>query len=95
MNDLHIFNNPEFGQIRTVQLNNETYFAGKDVADALGYKDTSDALKKMYAELVLIRKELQAIRSSKEFFSDDRITIDRAPYGRIRCEGPQQRYKGQ
>lgn len=46
MNELQIFENAEFGQIRTVQLNNETYFVGKDVAEALGYKDTSDALKK-------------------------------------------------
>ena len=35
-----------FGTIRTVQMNNETYFVGKDVAESLGYKDTSDALKK-------------------------------------------------
>lgn len=46
MNELQIFNSPEFGQVRTVQLNNEIHFAGKDVARALGYKDTSDALKK-------------------------------------------------
>lgn len=37
MNELKIFENREFGQIRTVQLNNETYFVGKDVARALGY----------------------------------------------------------
>ena len=44
MNDLQIFKNEEFGEIRTVQLNNEVYFAGKDVAEALGYKNTKDAL---------------------------------------------------
>lgn len=46
MNDLQIYNNEEFGDIRTVQLNNETYFVGKDVATALGYADTFGALKK-------------------------------------------------
>lgn len=46
MNDLKIFKNAEFGQIRTVELNGEPWFVGKDVAEALGYKDTSDALKK-------------------------------------------------
>ena len=46
MNGLQTFNNAEFGQIRTVQLNNETYFVGKDVADALGYSNTRDALAK-------------------------------------------------
>ena len=35
--NLQIFKNVEFGEIRTVQRNNETYFVGKDVADALGY----------------------------------------------------------
>lgn len=41
MNELHIFENAEFGQIRTVQVNNETYFVGKDVADILGYQNGS------------------------------------------------------
>ena len=41
MNELQIFTNEEFGEIRTVQLNNETYFVGKDVADNLGYKNGS------------------------------------------------------
>lgn len=46
MSDLKIFQNAEFGQIRTVELNGEPWFVGKDIAGALGYKDTSDALKK-------------------------------------------------
>jgi prophage antirepressor-like protein len=36
-NNLQIFNSPEFGQIRTVELNGKIYFVGKDVAEALGY----------------------------------------------------------
>ena len=39
-----IFKNEEFGQIRTCTKNGETYFVGKDVASALGYKNTMDAL---------------------------------------------------
>ena len=46
MNNLQIFNSPDFGQIRTIQKNGEPWFVGKDVAEILGYKDTSDALKK-------------------------------------------------
>lgn len=46
MGELQIYNNEEFGDIRTVQLNNEIYFVGKDVATALGYADTFGALKK-------------------------------------------------
>lgn len=41
MSELKIFENAEFGQIRTVQLNNEIYFVGKDVADILGYQNGS------------------------------------------------------
>ena len=39
-----IFKNAEFGQIRTCMVDGETYFVGKDVASALGYKNTMDAL---------------------------------------------------
>lgn len=46
MNELMIFNNPEFGDIRTVEVNGEPWLVGKDVATALGYSDTSDALKR-------------------------------------------------
>lgn len=46
MNKLQIFNNEEFGQVRILTINNEPWFVGKDVAIALGYKDTADALKK-------------------------------------------------
>lgn len=45
MNDLQVFNNPEFGEIRTMELNGEPWLVGKDVAQALGYKDTVNALK--------------------------------------------------
>ena len=37
MNNLQIFNNAEFGSIRTVVIDDEPWFVGKDVADALGY----------------------------------------------------------
>lgn len=44
MNELQIFNNPEFGNIRTTMIDGEPWFAGKDVATALGYKNTADAI---------------------------------------------------
>ena len=46
MNELKIFENPEFGRMRGVIKNNDVWFVGKDVAEMLGYKDTADALKK-------------------------------------------------
>ncbi|HBE8429615.1 TPA: phage antirepressor [Clostridioides difficile] len=46
MNDLQIFKNNTFGEIRVVEIKEEPWFVGKDVAEKLGYKDTSDALKR-------------------------------------------------
>lgn len=45
MNDIQVFNNPEFGEIRTVEINNEPWFVGKDVAQALGYKNPQEAIR--------------------------------------------------
>ena len=50
MSDLYLsyktFSNNEFGEIRVLEIENEPWFVGKDVATILGYKDTSDAIKK-------------------------------------------------
>lgn len=45
MNEIKIFENQEFGKLRTLEKDNEMWFVGKDVAAALGYKDTVNALK--------------------------------------------------
>lgn len=44
MNELMIFNNPEFGEIRTIEENGKVLFCGKDVAEALGYSDPKKAI---------------------------------------------------
>lgn len=44
MNDLQIFSNPEFGQVRTVELDSQPWLVGKDVAEALGYKNPGKAI---------------------------------------------------
>lgn len=49
-NQLKVFNNSEFGSVRTILVNDEPYFVGKDVADILGYSNTSDALIKRVDE---------------------------------------------
>ncbi|HBF0791717.1 TPA: hypothetical protein KNP18_003297 [Clostridioides difficile] len=45
MNNLQIFKNNDFGEIRTIEIDNEVWFVGKDVAIALGYANTREALK--------------------------------------------------
>lgn len=44
MNELKVFTNEEFGQVRTVEIDGEPWLVGKDVAEALGYSNTKDAL---------------------------------------------------
>mgnify|MGYP002706004676 CR=1 FL=1 len=44
MNELQIFKNTEFGEIRTVTIDNEPWFVGKDIAEILGYANASKAL---------------------------------------------------
>lgn len=43
--NIKIFNNAEFGEIRVMLIDDDPWFVGKDIAVALGYKDTVNALK--------------------------------------------------
>ncbi len=45
MNNLQVFANEEFGQVRTVMIDSEPWFVGKDVARALGYTETQKAVR--------------------------------------------------
>lgn len=49
-NEIEIFKNEEFGQVRTMLINNEPYFVGKDVASILGYKEPRSAVSKKVDE---------------------------------------------
>ena len=44
MNDLQIFENEVFGKVRVIVIDNEPWFVGKDVAEALGYMNTRQAI---------------------------------------------------
>ena len=46
MEELQIFNNEEFGNVRSLMIDNEPWLVGKDVAEALGYGNPRDALSK-------------------------------------------------
>ncbi len=45
MNEIQIFNSPEFGEIRTVIIDGEPWFVGRDVANALGYAKPQNAVR--------------------------------------------------
>ena len=44
--DIQTFENSEFGSIRIVEIENEPYFVGKDVADVLGYNESNKAISR-------------------------------------------------
>ena len=45
MNELMVFNNAEFGNVRTIEINGEPWFVGKDVAESLGYTNPTKAMQ--------------------------------------------------
>lgn len=45
INPFHLFNNPEFGDLRCIEKDGEPWFVGKDAAAALGYADTAKAIR--------------------------------------------------
>lgn len=66
MQELQIFKSNEFGEVRTVTIDNEPWFVGKDVATALGYSNTKDALISHVAEedkRILKRSEIATIEN--------------------------------
>lgn len=66
MDELKIFENKEFGQVRTVTIDGEPWIVGKDVAEALGYKNTKDALAKHVDEedkRILQRSQIATIEN--------------------------------
>ena len=46
MNDIKVFENDAFGSVRTIDREGDVWFVGKDVAAALGYSNTNDALSR-------------------------------------------------
>ena len=44
MNEITVFNNENFGDVRTIEIDGDPWFVGKDVAEILGYSNTRDAL---------------------------------------------------
>lgn len=50
MNELQIFNNTQFGQIRTVLLNGEPWFIAKDICDCLELSNSRKALARLDAD---------------------------------------------
>ena len=50
MNEIRIFDNPDFGEVRTIMIDGEPWFAGVDVTRILGYKDNTSAMRNVEEE---------------------------------------------
>lgn len=50
MSDIQVFNNPDFGEIRTIIIDGEPWFVAKDISDKLGYAQTANMLKQVDAD---------------------------------------------
>ncbi len=58
MNEITIFNNPEFGDVRTIMIDGEPWFCGKDVAGNLGYVNEKNAVKRHCDEGEVLKQTL-------------------------------------
>lgn len=58
MNEIQIFNSPEFGEVRTVLIDGEPWFMGKDVAGVLGYSNEKNAIKRHCDEGEVLKQTL-------------------------------------
>ena len=50
MQTVQLFKSADFGEIRTLIMDNEPWFVGRDVAEILGYSNSRDALAKRVDE---------------------------------------------
>ena len=68
MTDVQIFQHPEFGGIRAIEIDGNPFFVGKDVATALGYsnprKALADHVPEKFKNTVTIRDSIQGVAIS-------------------------------
>jgi len=64
--NIQIFKNSQFGEVRVVEIDGQTYFAGKDVALILGYSNTNDAIISHVDEEDRLVVQLSDIQEGRE-----------------------------
>jgi anti-repressor protein len=60
LSKVEIFRNEQFGEVRAVEIDGVGWLVGKDVAEALGYKDTADAIKAHVEEEDKLTRQITA-----------------------------------
>lgn len=81
MNEIKIFENPEFGKVRTTEFDGKTYFVGKDVATALGYKNTSKALQDNVTEKHKVITKVTTFGGDQDCIAIDEAGMYRLVFG--------------
>lgn len=66
MNEIQIFNNPDFGEIRTLTIDSEPWFVGVDIAKALGYKKPTGAVTTNVGEGDSLREGISDANGHKQ-----------------------------
>lgn len=66
MNELQVFKNQEFGSVRTLVVNDEPWFVGKDVAEALGYSNSRNAVPKHVSKEDSLRTQIEYAGQRRE-----------------------------
>ena len=67
MNNLTVFKNQDLGKVRTILINDEPYFVGKNVTEILGYQNASKAISDHVDEVdELDNKSLLSLRQRGE-----------------------------
>ena len=66
MNDVQLFTNPEFGEVRTLTINDEPYFVGKDVTDILGYQNGSRDINRQVDEEDRLTHQISASGQNRD-----------------------------
>ena len=66
MNELHVFQNNEFGSIRTIEKNDGVWFVAKDVADALGYEASRNAVARFVDDEDKLTHQISASGQMRE-----------------------------
>ena len=69
MNELQIFVNTQFGEIRTTIIDDKPWFVGKDIADVLGYKETNSMTKRLDNE-DFISAKIEGMNMNSTFINE-------------------------
>lgn len=78
-NEVQVFENEEFGSVRSILINGDPWFVGKDIAGALGYKNVSEALQDhVPSKYKLNSKTLSSLCNVSEFGQRGSILINEA-----------------